>query len=152
MSEKRPSVDEYFINIAKTVATRGTCPRRNVGAVITRDKRIISTGYNGSPRGMPHCIDVGCDIKILKNPEGKEQEYCLRTVHAELNAIIQAAIHGVSTEGATLYCTDEPCGNCAKAIVNAGIKRVVFLHPYHDPDARKIFSLANVVLEQFKHE
>ncbi len=150
MVEKRPSVDEYFINIAKVVASRSTCPRRHVGAVITKNKRIISTGYNGAPRGMPHCTDVGCDIKIMKTPDGKEQEYCLRTVHGELNAIIQAAIHGTSTEGATIYCTDEPCGYCAKAIVNAGIKRVVFFHSYHDPDAEKIFSLANVVLEQLK--
>jgi dCMP deaminase len=118
--DTRPSWDEYFLRIACDVATRATCLRRHVGAVIVRDKRILSTGYNGSPPGQPHCTDVGCLI---------EDGRCIRTLHAEQNALIQAALHGVSTQGATLYGTCRPCHVCARMIVGAGIERVVFLGP-----------------------
>jgi dCMP deaminase len=115
--DTRPSWDEYFMRIAREVATRATCLRRSVGAVIVRDRRILSSGYNGSPPGQPHCYEVGCLME-----EGR----CIRTLHAEQNAIIQAALHGVSTEGATLYGTCRPCHVCARMIVGAGIRRVVF--------------------------
>jgi dCMP deaminase len=115
--DQRPSWDEYFMQIARDVATRATCLRRHVGAVVVRDKRILSTGYNGSPPGQKHCTEVGCLL---------EDGRCIRTLHAEQNALIQAALHGVSTEGATLYATCRPCHVCARMIVGAGIKRVVF--------------------------
>ena len=115
--DTRPSWDEYFMRIAREVATRATCLRRSVGAVIVRDRRILSTGYNGSPPGQPHCYEVGCLM---------EDGRCIRTLHAEQNALIQAALHGVSTEGATLYGTCRPCHVCARMIVGAGIRRVVF--------------------------
>jgi len=115
--DDRPSWDDYFLQIARDVATRATCPRRHVGAVIVRDRRILSTGYNGSPPGQKHCTEVGCLM---------EDDRCIRTLHAEQNAIIQAALHGVSTEGATLYGTCRPCHVCARMIVGAGIQRVVF--------------------------
>jgi dCMP deaminase len=117
VDDARPSWDDYFLQIARDVATRATCPRRHVGAVIVRDKRILSTGYNGSPPGQKHCTEVGCLM---------EDDRCIRTLHAEQNAIIQAALHGVSTEGATLYGTCRPCHVCARMIVGAGIQRVVF--------------------------
>lgn len=116
--DDRPSWDDYFLQIARDVATRATCLRRHVGAVIVKDRRILSTGYNGSPPGQPHCTDVGCLI---------EDGRCIRTLHSEQNAIIQAALHGVSTEKATLYGTCRPCHVCARMIVGAGIGRVVFL-------------------------
>jgi dCMP deaminase len=115
--DARPSWDEYFLSIAREVATRATCLRRSVGAVIVRDRRILCTGYNGSPPGQPHCTEVGCLM---------EDGRCIRTLHAEQNAITQAALHGVSTRGATLYCTCRPCHVCARMIVGAGLMRVVF--------------------------
>ena len=115
--DTRPPWDEYFMRIAFEVATRATCLRRHVGAVIVRDKRILSTGYNGSPPGQPHCTEVGCLL---------EDGRCIRTLHAEQNALMQAALHGVSTHGATLYATCRPCHVCARMIVAAGIVRVVF--------------------------
>ena len=117
--DNRPSWDEYFLRIARDVATRATCPRRSVGAVIVRDRRILSTGYNGSPPGQPHCVDPGVGCLM-------EDGRCIRTLHAEQNALIQAALHGVSTEGATLYGTCRPCHVCARMVVGAGIRRVVF--------------------------
>ncbi|WP_290902673.1 dCMP deaminase family protein, partial [Ferroglobus sp.] len=119
----RPSLDEYFMEIAKVVAKRSTCLRQNVGAVIVKDKRILSTGYNGAPMGLPHCLDIGCLREELNVPSGERHELC-RAVHAEQNAIIQAAVHGVSIKGATLYTTHQPCIMCAKMIINAGIVRV----------------------------
>jgi len=111
--------DTYYLRIAQTVALRSTCLRLQVGAVLVRDYRILSTGYNGAPRGLPHCTPETC------NPE---VEHCLATVHAELNAILCAAYNGVATRGSTLYCTHTPCPACARAIINAGIKKVIFLH------------------------
>ncbi|MFQ6020492.1 MAG: cytidine/deoxycytidylate deaminase family protein [Candidatus Aenigmatarchaeota archaeon] len=136
---ERPSWDEYFLSIAKEVSKRGTCPRLNVGSIIVRDKRIISTGYSGAPKGLPHCHDVGCLMVKSTDHTGKIKEHCWRTAHAEQNAIVQAAMHGASTEGATLYTTDEPCLICAKMIINAGIKRVVCARPYHDAELSRQF-------------
>lgn len=139
----RPSIDEYFLEIATVVAKRSTCLRKRVGAVIARDKRILSTGYNGAPRNMEHCLDIGC-IRQQNNIEsGTCHEKC-RAVHAEQNAIIQAAIHGVSTDFATLYCTHQPCILCAKMIINSNIKKVVYIQPYPDTDALDFFADADV--------
>jgi dCMP deaminase len=128
----RPTLDEYFMEIATTVARRTTCLRNQVGAVLVRDKRILSTGYNGAPAGLPHCDDVGCLRESVES--GTRHELC-RAVHAEQNAIIQAALHGVSTEGATLYCTHQPCILCAKMMINAKIERVVYRQSYPDNKA-----------------
>ena len=127
----RPSLDDYFMEIAKVVASRSTCLRQKVGAVIVKDKRILTTGYNGAPTGMPHCLDIGCLRETLKVPSGERHELC-RGVHAEQNAIIQAAYHGVSIKDSTLYTTHQPCIMCAKMIINAGIRRVVYGRKYAD--------------------
>ena len=148
---KRPTIDEYFMNIAKVVATRSTCLRHHVGAVIVRDKRIISTGYNGSPKGLKHCLDIGC-IRDQENIEsGTKVEIC-RAIHAEQNAIIQAALHGTSTEGATLYCTHQPCIICAKMIINAGIIKVIYGEDYPDKAAIELFNEANIEVIKYKGE
>ena len=134
----RPSWDEYFLNIATEVAKRSTCDRANVGAVLVRDKRILTTGFNGSPSGLVHCDHDG---HLLV--EG----HCVRTIHAETNAIIQAALHGVSTKGATCYVTHFPCINCAKSLINAGIDRVVYVNSYRvDEHALSFFNSAGVEL------
>lgn len=135
---KRPPWDNYFMNIAELVATRATCPRKHLGAVIVKNKRIIATGYNGSPPGLPHCDDAGCMlVPTIKKVRGKEvvKSHCVRTLHAEQNAIIQCALHGVSSEGATLYTLVNPCWICAKMIASAGIKRVVYKEEYFHDDA-----------------
>lgn len=119
----RTEWDQYFMNIAKQVSSRATCKRKSVGAVLVRDRTILSTGYNGSVRGMAHCTDVGCMM---------EDGHCVRTVHAEANAIIQAAKNGVRIEGATIYTTASPCWPCFKLIANAGITRIVFGEIYRD--------------------
>ncbi|MEO7454265.1 MAG: cytidine/deoxycytidylate deaminase family protein [Fimbriimonadales bacterium] len=134
--KRRPSWDEYFMDIAKTVSSRATCRRRSVGAVIERDRRILTTGYNGAPRGVPHCEEYGCDI----------EQRCQLAAHAEQNAIAQAAANGVSCEGATLFVTCQPCAGCAKMIINCGIKRVVYEGDYPDPLALELFDLATVEL------
>ena len=127
----RPTWDEYFMKIAHLVAERSTCTRRRVGAIIVKDKRIISTGYNGAPRGLKHCLEVGCLREQMGIPSGERQELC-RGAHAEQNAIIQAASSGVSMEGATMYCTTAPCSTCAKMIINAGIRCLVLGERYPD--------------------
>ncbi len=127
----RPDLDSYFMEIAKVVSTRSTCLRQKVGAVIVKNKRILATGYNGAPSGLPHCEEVGCLREKLNVPSGERHELC-RAVHAEQNAIIQAAVHGVSIAGGTLYTTHQPCIMCAKMIINAGIKRVVYGKKYAD--------------------
>lgn len=148
---KRPTIDEYFMNIAKVVATRSTCLRHHVGAVIVRDKRIISTGYNGSPKGLKHCLDIGCIRDQESIESGTKVEIC-RAIHAEQNAIIQAALHGTSTEGATLYCTHQPCIICAKMIINAGIIKVVYGEDYPDETAIELFNEANIEVIKYKGE
>ncbi len=146
--EKRPSFDEYFMKIAKLVSTRSTCTRRQVGAVLVRDKRIIATGYNGNPRGLPHCTEIGCLRDKLGVPSGTRSELCTG-VHAEQNAIIQCALHGVSTEGATIYVTDSPCILCGKMIINAGIRRVVYGGEYPDEESLKMMKQAGVKVEKY---
>lgn len=130
---ERPSFDEYFLGIAYVIGKRATCLRSDVGAVIVRDKHILSTGYNGAPSGMQHCLDIGCIRDLEEIPSGTWKEKC-RAVHAEQNAIIQAAIHGISITGATIYCTHQPCMLCAKIIINSNIKRVVYSIPYRHTD------------------
>jgi len=137
---QRPSWDEYFMGIAFEVAKRSTCLRAQVGAIIVRDKRILTTGYNGAPTGLPHCTEVGC---LIVNG------HCVRTLHAEQNAIIQAALHGVSVQGGTMYVTHQPCLTCAKMIINAGIKRVVYGGEYPDELAVSFLEQAGVELVHF---
>ncbi len=140
---KRPDWDHYFMQIAKVVATRSTCLRRHVGALLVIDKRILSTGYNGAPTGLKHCAEVGCLREKLKVPSGERHELC-RGLHAEQNAIIQAAIHGVAIKGATLYCTHYPCSVCAKMLINAGIKKIFLAENYPDKLAKEIFKEAGI--------
>ncbi len=149
MSEKkRPSWDEYFMGITRLAASRSTCLRRHVGAVIVKDKRIISTGYNGAPSGMKHCLELGCLRDKLKIPSGTHHEIC-RGLHAEQNALLFAK--GVDLTGATLYCTNQPCVVCAKLIIQAGIKTVVYEEPYPDKLSVQFFKEAGVKLYLFKN-
>jgi dCMP deaminase len=127
----RPSWDEYFLELARLIAKRSTCLRRNVGAVLVKEERIIATGYNGAPRGLRHCLDMGCLREEQGIPSGQRYELC-RGVHAEQNAIINAAYYGVSTRDAVLYCTNQPCIICARMIINAGIIKVVHLGNFQD--------------------
>ncbi len=143
---ERPDIDTYFLKIAKLVSQRATCRRHNVGAVLVRDKQILTTGYNGAAAGVKDCLELGCLRDELKIPSGSHHEIC-RAIHAEQNAIIQAAKHGVNTEGATMYVTHSPCIICAKMIVNAGVKRVVCITKYPDETSDKLFKEANVSLE-----
>ncbi len=131
LKEVRPSWEEYLIQIAQLVATRSTCLRRKVGAILVKDKRILSTGYNGAPRKLAHCAKIGCLRDKLRIPSGERQEIC-RGLHAEQNAIIQAALHGISIKEAILYCTHQPCVTCAKMLINAGIKKIIFQGEYPD--------------------
>jgi len=144
----RPSLDEYFMEIANVVAKRSTCLRQKVGALIVKDKHILSTGYNGSPRGMEHCLDVGCLRDEMNIASGTRHEVC-RAVHAEQNAIIQCALHGASTEGATLYCTHQPCILCTKMLINAGIRRVVFGQDYPDEESMRYLRKAKIEVVRF---
>lgn len=147
--DNRPTLDEYFMEIAEVVAKRSTCLRNKVGAVIVRDKRILSTGYNGAPRDMEHCLEIGCIRDQQNIASGTRHELC-RAVHAEQNAIIQSALHGVSVEGATLYCTHQPCILCAKMIINSKIKRVVYSNKYPDDEAINFLKKACVEINIFK--
>ena len=135
--DERPSWDSYFMQLAQVVAGRSTCLRRQVGAAIVKDRQILSTGYNGSPSGLKHCAEVGCLRQTLQIPSGERTKIC-RAVHAEQNALVQAARHGVSIDGADIYTTVEPCVLCTKLLINAGIRRVVFLVPYPDTLAREL--------------
>lgn len=129
------------MEMAQVASKRSTCLRRSVGAVIVKDKRILATGYNGTPKGMAHCEVVGCLRTKLNVPSGKMHELC-RGIHAEQNAVIQAAVHGVSVDGATLYCTHQPCVVCTKILINAGIKRIVYANPYPDELAENMMKEA----------
>lgn len=139
----RPSWETYFLQMARLVATRATCPRRKVGAVLVREARILATGYNGAVRGAPHCEDAGC---ILVPSGGRER--CVRAVHAEMNALLQCAYNGVSSRGASLYCTDFPCVACAKAIVQAGIAEVIYLADYPDENSEPILQQGGVQIRR----
>ncbi len=136
----RPGWDEYFMQIARTVATRATCPRASVGAVLVREHRILTTGYNGAPRGVTHCTQAGC---ILVN------DHCVRATHAEANAIVQGALHGVGLAGATAYCTHQPCVNCSKLLISAGVFKIVYDDAYPDPVAAELLAAAGVALVPF---
>lgn len=128
----RPDWDTYFMEMARLAARRSSCLRRAVGAVLVKDRRVLATGYNGVPSGITHCEVTGCLREKLAVPSGERHELC-RGLHAEQNAIIQAAMHGVSIRGAVLYCTNLPCIICAKMLVNAGVRRIVYLEGYADP-------------------
>ncbi len=150
---QRPSWDEYFIKIADMVGSRGTCDRGRAGCVITKHKRIISTGYVGSPVGLPHCDQVGHEMHTVLQENGEQSRHCIRTTHAEQNAICQAARFGMSLEGGTLYCKMTPCYVCAKMIINAGIKRVVCAQDYHGGSrSKEIFKEAGVEFTQLSAE
>jgi len=138
----------YFMNIAKMVAERSTCNRAKIGAVIVKDRSIISTGYNGAPAGLPHCTDVGCLIYTSINPDGEEEQNCFRTIHAEINAIAQAAKHGVSIDGADIYITASPCYHCLKVLINVGIKNIYYLKPYKIEKIKELLELSKVNLIQ----
>lgn len=143
MVDARPSWDMYFMEVSRLVATRSTCIRRHVGAVLVRDDRIIATGYNGAPQGLPHCADVGCLREQQGIPSGQRYELC-RGVHAEQNAIINAALYGVSTKGSTLYCTDQPCLLCARMIINAGVTKIVHEGNFQDDMAHQFLHQAGI--------
>ena len=147
----RPTWDEYFIDIARHVATRSTCLRRHVGAIIVKHKRILSTGYNGAPRGLLHCDEIGCLREKLGIPSGQRQEVC-RGLHAEQNAIVQAALHGVPIQGGQIYCTHQPCVTCAKMIINAGIVRVVCAEEYPDELGRSMLAEAGIELDLWQKD
>ncbi len=145
---RRPPWDDYFLDLTDAVASRATCDRGRSGCVIVRTKRIIATGYVGSPSGLPHCDDVGHMLKKVVDDDGTVREHCMRTIHAEQNAICQAAKNGVALEGATLYCRMEPCRVCAMLIISVGIERVVARRRYHAAgETREMFARAGVQLD-----
>jgi dCMP deaminase len=153
MKTERPSWDEYFIGMANYVGSRGTCDRGRAGSVVVRDKRVVSTGYVGSPPGLPHCDDVGHEMNQVKNEDGTESMHCVRTAHAEMNAIAQAARFGVSLNGATMYAKMMPCYTCAKAIITAGIVRLVCEKDYHaSKRSKEILKEAGVEVEIINDE
>jgi dCMP deaminase len=145
---ERPSWDDYFMTITKVVATRSTCLRRHVGAILVKDKRILATGYNGAPAGLRHCGEVGCLRQDASIPSGTRHELC-RGLHAEQNAIIQAANHGISIRGSTLYCTNKPCVICSKMIINARITQVYYEEGYDDPLADQMLAEASIDMVRF---
>jgi dCMP deaminase len=143
----RPHWDAYFMEIAGIVAKRSTCVRRNVGAVIVKEKRILATGYNGAPTGLAHCADIGCVRESRNVASGERHELC-RGLHAEQNAIIQAASHGVSIKGAVIYSTHLPCAICVKMIINAGIREILHLEGYPDELAATLISESGIIIKR----
>lgn len=143
--DHRPSWDEYFMTLANEVATRTTCMRRAVGAVIVKDRRILATGYNGVPTGMRHCAETGCLRQQLGVPSGQRHEIC-RGLHAEQNAIVQAARYGIDIEGSSIYITTEPCSVCAKMLINAGIKEIVFATAYPDKLSEELLGETDILI------
>lgn len=149
----RPDWDRYFLDLCEAVARRATCDRGKNGCVIVKDKRIMTTGYVGAPAGLPHCDEVGHDLRKVFDNNGNVTQHCVRTLHAEQNAIIQAARFGIPLEGATLFCKMTPCRTCAMMIINAGIKRVVCEKRYHaDADSIEMFKEAGVELDIMNDE
>jgi dCMP deaminase len=149
MSKKkiRPSWDDYFIGLVAAVARRATCDRGKSGCIIVKDKRILCSGYVGSPPGLPHCDEIGHLLKKVIDEDGTVRQHCMRTIHAEQNAICQAAKYGISLEGTTLYCSMEPCRTCAMLIISAGIEKVVAQKKYHaGHDTRNLFKQAGIEL------
>ena len=146
--EKRPSWDEYFMEVCRAIAKRATCDRGKSGCVIAKDHQILATGYVGSPAGLPHCDDVGHEMKKMLHEDGTVTMHCVRTVHAEQNAICQAARRGVSIDGATVYCKMTPCRTCAMMLINCGIKRIVCEKKYHaGKESEQMFKTAGIPLE-----
>ena len=145
---KRPSWDEYFMTITGVVASRSTCLRRQVGSIVVRDNRILATGYNGAPAGLRHCLEVGCVRQRQGVPSGQRHELC-RGLHAEQNALIQAAVYGIAIQGASFYVTHQPCVLCAKMMANAGIHKVVFAGDYPDELAQEICREAGITMVRF---
>ena len=142
---ERPNWDDYFMKIAEDVATRSTCIRRNVGAIIVKDKRILSTGYNGAPTNIAHCTEETC-LRTMNNvPSGERHELC-RGLHAEQNAIIQAALHGVSIKDASIYITHHPCSICTKMLINSGIRKIICRSAYDDPFATELITKSGITL------
>ena len=147
----RPTWDEYFMEVARTIAKRATCDRGRSGCVIARDNQILVTGYVGSPAGLPHCDDVGHLMRKMIHADGSITQHCVRTVHAEQNAICQAAKRGIPIDGATVYCRMTPCRTCAMLIINCGIKRVVCEKHYHDEaDSLEMFRIAGIKVEHLE--
>jgi len=146
---QRPGWDKYFMDITSVVASRSTCLRRRVGAIIVKDKRILASGYNGAPAGLKHCLEVGCLRDQEGIPSGQRHELC-RGLHAEQNALVQAAVYGIAIQGAVFYVTHQPCILCAKILINAGIKKIVFQGDYPDPLARGMFDEAGVKLVHYE--
>ncbi len=146
---QRPDWDQYFMEITSVVAKRSTCLRRQVGAILVKDKHILTTGYNGAPKRLAHCAETGCLRQQMGIPSGERHELC-RALHAEQNAMIQAANLGISIEGSTLYSTTAPCSLCAKMLINAGVVRVVFAGDYPDERAMEFFQQAGVEVQQLK--
>lgn len=144
MSRGRLDWDRYFMKIALQVAERSTCPRAAVGAVLVRNRSILATGYNGSPSGLPHCDEVGCLIYHSTDPDGGREENCFRTIHAEINAIAQAARHGVTIQGSDVYITHSPCIHCLKVLINVGIRRICFEKPYKLERTRELVEQSGV--------
>ena len=150
---KRPSWDEYFMELAHSASKRATCDRGRSGCVIVRDKQVLVTGYVGSPKGLPHCDDVGHLFKKVTHEDGTTTQHCVRTVHAEQNAICQAARRGISLNRGTLYCRMTPCRTCAMLIINCGIERVVCERKYHNAvESEAMFRQAGIKLEYFHDE
>ena len=145
----RPNWDEYFLSIARLVSKRSTCLRRKVGAVLVKDKRILATGYNGAPSNITHCEERGCLREKLKVPSGERHELCYG-LHAEQNALLQAALHGVSVEGGKIYATNQPCIICVKMLINAGIKEVIVAGHYPDKMARDFLKEARIKIRVLK--
>ena len=145
---ERPSIDEYFMDMAQLVSTRSTCIRRSVGAVIVKDKRLLSTGYNGSPKGTQHCEKIGCIRDQMNIPSGTRHELC-RGVHAEQNAVAQAAYFGVSVKDATIYTTTYPCSMCAKILINAGIKEIVYNEGYVDDLSKNLLAETDIIVREY---
>jgi dCMP deaminase len=144
----RPDWDEYFMKIVEDISERSTCLRRQVGALIVKDNRILATGYNGAPIGCKHCLDIGCLRKELNIPSGQRHELC-RALHAEQNAFLQAAKYGTAIDGATLYVTTHPCSICAKMAINAGITKIIYTGEYPDGLSEKLLEEANILVIQF---
>ncbi len=148
----RPSWDQYFMTITRQVAERSTCLRAKVGAVIVRDRSILATGYNGSPAGLPHCLDVGCLIYESRTPDGEIEQNCYRTIHAEINAITQAARNGSAIRDANIYVTHTPCIHCLKVLINTGIRRVYYGRPYKLQTIAELLKDARIQLMQVAAE
>ncbi len=148
---KRPSNDEYFMSMAYLVSSRSTCIRRKVGAIIVKDKHILSTGYNGSPKGTRHCEELGCIREQLKIPSGTRHELC-RGVHAEQNAVAQAAYFGVSVNGGIVYCTTFPCSMCAKILINSGITEIVYDNGYMDELSKELLAETDIKIRRFQFD